>query len=123
MAPIYRSNRTAFARPANNTAAATPRPAAVDFPEALAAVLGLDAVEICDFGVGGCHLTVQHGQLMGVPFQGDLGKNGLDTPRFTFASVDKFLRAQGFLYVAAQDKSNTSRYGEAYTVKTYVKAA
>jgi hypothetical protein len=59
---------------------------------------------------------------MGAPFTDDVGKNGTDTPRFTFESLDKFLRSMGFLAVKAQNHSTTSRHGEEYTVKVYVKA-
>lgn len=103
-----------------NTEAAKPRPAAVEFPEAVAQLITTDDAEICDFGTAGAHLTINHGKLMGVPFAGDVGRNGPDTPRFTFDSLDNFLRKQGMLAVERNNRSGVTKNGEAYTVRAYV---
>ncbi len=106
----------------NRSTEAVKRPAPVSFPEAVAQIVTTHSAEICDFGSTGAHVTILHGTLLGVPFSGDIGSNGPDTPRFTFETLDKFLRAQGLLAVPSQNRSATSRHGEAYTIKVYVKA-
>jgi hypothetical protein len=111
-------NSGGFSRPTE----AVKRPAPVELPEAVKAAVTADEAEVCDFGVGGAYLRVLHGQLFGVPYNGELGRNGPETPRFVTDSVETFLRGMGLLELKSKAVSKTSQGGEAYTVRQFVKA-
>jgi hypothetical protein len=112
------SNSGGFNRPTETVK----RPAPVQLPDAVKAAVTADEAEVCDFGAAGAYLRVLHGQLFGVPYSGELGRNGPETPRFVTESVETFLRTMGLLELKSRAVSKTSQSGEAYTVRQFAKA-
>ena len=118
MSKKNRWTRSNVAAPRTETNSA-PRPAAVALPEWALTGLAATSAEICVFGGKEGHLTVAHGNLHGVPFQGSLGRNGPDTPRFTRESLSAWVKANG-LTLLTKESFTTQQGGEEATLYKFV---
>jgi hypothetical protein len=115
----YRSSNAGFNRPA---AEAVKRPDPIDLPKAIEEAVTADEAEMFDFGVAGAYVNVVHGKLFGVPLQGELFRNGPDTPRVKTADAEKWLRSMGLLELKSKAITRTSQHGENYAQRFFVKA-